>query len=44
MTFGNKAYDGYTPYPEVILIALLYFLAKENNDIFFEEGEYIYEF
>jgi hypothetical protein len=28
----------------VILIALLYFLAKENNDIFVEEGEYIYEF
>ena len=29
MTFGNKAYDGYTPYPEVILIALSYFLAKK---------------
>ena len=41
MTFGNKTYDGYSPYPEVILIALSYFLAKENNDILVEEGEYI---
>ena len=32
MTFGKKAYDSYTPYTEVILIALSYFLAKENND------------
>ena len=32
MTFGNKAYVGYTPYKDVILIALSYFLAKENND------------
>lgn len=42
MTFGNKAYDGYTPYPEVILIALSYFLAKENHDSLIEEWEYIY--
>jgi len=37
MTFGNKAYDGYTPYPKVILIALSYFLAKENHDSLIEE-------
>ena len=38
MTFGNKAYDGYTPYPEVLyFIALSYFLAKENHDILIEE-------
>ena len=42
MTFGNKAYDGYTPYPEVILIALSCFLAKENHDILIEEWEYIW--
>jgi hypothetical protein len=45
MTFGNKAYDAYTLYPEVILIALSYFLAKDNNDILIEKGEqYMYEF
>ena len=45
MTFGNKAYDSYTPYTEVILIALLYFLAKENNDFSSRnENIYMYEF
>ena len=39
MTFENKAYEGYTPYPEVIWIALSYFLAKENHDILIEEWE-----
>ena len=42
MRLGNKAYDGYTHYPEVILIALSYFLAKENHDSLIEEWEYIY--
>jgi hypothetical protein len=28
-------------FQRVILIALSYFLAKENNDILVEEGEYI---